>query len=88
MKADIYHTDKSKTFLVLPNGMSISSVPEAILTELGAIKFWKTVELLPTIIGLSPKQIENDFAKQGYSIARYAIKSGIKETGLKKRGSK
>jgi hypothetical protein len=68
MNADIFKTSRKRTFLFMPQGNPISSVPQDVLDKLKSLQYWKTVELAPNIIGVNPKAITADFEKQGYSI--------------------
>jgi uncharacterized protein YcgL (UPF0745 family) len=77
MKADVYRTDKKDTYLFLPQGNPFSSLPQSVLNQLGALQFFKTVELVTVMFAANPDVIKADFLEQGYSIRVAELKFTI-----------
>ena len=74
MKADIYETQKSKTYLLVPHGAQLLDVPPSVIQSLGAFSFLKTVDLNhPNGIGVATFEVQSDLQIHGYSVRQMEI---------------
>ena len=68
MCADIYRTHLKSTFLVLPRGASLNTVPHEVLAGLGAPEFLNSRELDDQLLSVNTTGIRLDLTAQGYAI--------------------
>lgn len=68
MCADIYRTQRKTTFLVLPRGASLNTVPEEVLAGLGATEFLSSRELDDPLLSVNTTGIRLDLTAHGYAI--------------------
>jgi hypothetical protein len=51
-----------------------SSLPQAVLDQLGSLQFFNTVELGPNLFGTNIAEIKRDFQMQGYLVRAMKFK--------------
>lgn len=68
MRVDIYRTHQKYGCLFLPHGQPFSSLPQAVLDQLGSLQFFSTDELGRTLFGVNAAEIQKDFELKGYSV--------------------
>jgi hypothetical protein len=77
IECDIYRTSKSKHFVFVSTGAGTTKLPKDVHDKLGPLKKWKTVTTGPAMIGADPRKIEQDIAKDGYSIGAAEVKTTV-----------
>ena len=68
MCADIYRTNKSNTFLLVPRGANLGVVPDEILTDLGQPEFLNTRDLSEPLLRPDAAEINSELVSQGFSV--------------------
>ena len=68
MCADIYRTNKSNTFLLVPRGANLGVVPDEILTDLGQPEFLNTRDLSEPLLRPDVAEINCELESQGFSV--------------------
>lgn len=61
-------THQKYSCLFLPHGPPSSSLPQAVLDQIGSLQFFSTDELGRTLIGLNAAEIQTDFQPKIYSV--------------------
>jgi uncharacterized protein YcgL (UPF0745 family) len=74
MKADIYQTQKSNTYLLVSHGAQLLDVPSDVIQSLGTLRLLKTVDLNhPNGIGAASFEVQSDLQIHGYSVRQMEI---------------
>ena len=68
MRADIYRTKRSDTFLLVPQGADVRVVPREILTDSGQPVFLSTRDLNDPLLRPDISEINSELASQGFSV--------------------
>ena len=68
MCADIYRTNLKATFLLLPRGASLNTVPKQVLVGLGSPQLLSSRELNDPMLSVNTTGISLDLTAQGYAV--------------------
>ncbi len=70
MCADIYRTGKTNTFLLVPRGAGLDTVPPEVLRETGHPVFMSTRELCDPLLSIDTTLLQSQLASQGFALRR------------------
>jgi len=70
MCADIYRTQTANTFLLVPRGAALDTVPAEILTGLGRAVFLNTRDVSDPLLRPDASEINSDLASRGFSVRK------------------
>ena len=69
MSADAYETNRKSTFLLVPPGADLATLPPRLVAQLAPLQFSQTVKLNDFgFRAANPEKIRADLDRQGYSI--------------------
>lgn len=68
MCADIYLAQQSRSFLLVPKGAGLDSVPCEVLSSLGVPVFFTTRDLSDPLLSVDTSRINEDLATRGFSL--------------------
>jgi uncharacterized protein YcgL (UPF0745 family) len=68
MCADIYRTQTANTFLLVPRGAALDTVPDEILTGLGRAVLLNTRDVSDPLLRADASEINSDLASHGFSV--------------------
>jgi uncharacterized protein YcgL (UPF0745 family) len=68
MCADIYRTDRSNIFLLVPQGANLETLPPEAVGGLGQLLFMKTRDLNDPLLSVDTTAINAELDRQGFSV--------------------
>ena len=70
MCADIYRTCKPDTFVLVPRGGTLESVPKVVLNELGPLEFLNSRELSDSLLSVDTVSSQHQLGQRGFAVQR------------------
>jgi uncharacterized protein YcgL (UPF0745 family) len=70
MCADIYRTATANTFLLVPRGAALDTVPAEVLKDIGHPLFLNTRELCDPLLSVDTTLLQSQLSAQGFAVRR------------------
>ena len=73
MNCDVYHTNRRRIVVLVPEGSDLDSLPAQVKDELDPLRKWKTISTGSKMIGVDHEKVEQDIERQGYSVSAWKM---------------